>query len=371
MKKIINQQDMKERNAADVFAFVKKNGVATRKEIAEQLSMSWGAVSTITALLLEAGYLTERKSAEGGTAGRIPSRLSVNEEIYYAVGLDINDTGLRAVAADLSDRVIASFSAEASFKSPDALFECVATLVEEVIAAVPHMRPICIGAAMQGIVDAENGVSLRIPGRQNWQNAPLSAMLEQRFHIPVFLRHDPDCILYAYAKRVDERNAMLVRVDHGIGMAAMLDGEIIARPGIFELGHTVVVPGGAPCGCGKRGCLDQYASIRGMKTRANAKFSALATAAKNGDREAQALFSDAARYLALAITNTAGLLSVDHVLLCGRLFDFKALFFPELISESRNLSPLAPLNFVLTNVTDAPLGAALIAMNAALRKIGI
>ena len=371
MKNFINQQDMKERNAADVFAFVKKRGTATRKEIAEYLSMSWGAVSTITALLLEARYLTEHKASEGTVAGRIPAYLSVCEDFYYTIGLDINDTGLRAVAVDLSDRVIESFSAEAVFRNPESLISCVSDLVRQVISSIHNMQPICIGAAMQGIVDADNGVSLRIPGRPNWQNVPLSDILEKEFHVPVFLRHDPDCILYAYAKRAGVRDAILVRIDHGIGMAAMLGGDMIAKPGIFELGHTVAVPGGIQCGCGKQGCLDQYSSIRGMKARANMKFSDLAIAAKSGDFEAKKIFSQAARHLALAITNSAGLLSVERVLLCGRLFNFTDLFFEEFLNECAKLSPVNTPSFTLTNVSDAPLGAAMIAMRSALKKIVI
>ena len=66
MKNYIDQKDMKELNAADVFSLVKSRGALTRKQIAERLGMSWGAVSTITAQLVEEGYLCEKKAVPDG-----------------------------------------------------------------------------------------------------------------------------------------------------------------------------------------------------------------------------------------------------------------------------------------------------------------
>ena len=64
MKKFINQKDMKQSNTADVFGLIRKNGRMTRRQIADKTEMSWGAVSTITARLIEEGYISEVKSDE-------------------------------------------------------------------------------------------------------------------------------------------------------------------------------------------------------------------------------------------------------------------------------------------------------------------
>ena len=362
---------MKELNAADIFSLVKSHGALTRKQIAVQLGMSWGAVSTITAQLMEEGYLTEKKAAPGGAAGRTPSYLEVCRSKHFAIGLDVNDMGLRAALTDLYGDVVAEFSADSEFSDKDALVECIYSLLDRIIATLSaDSRLICIGIAMQGVVDADAGISIKIPGRHDWENVPLAEMISERYSVPTHLEHDPNCILFA-ARRGKAEDTLLVRVDHGIGMALMLGGRIIDKPGIFELGHTVVVPDGLECRCGKRGCLDQYASIRGIKARSGKKFHVLVSDVNVGDRDSLEYLHEAAKHLAYAISNAAYLLNVDRVVLCGRLFEHKDLFWGDFLKQYEHFGGSEMPEFSFADATAAPHGAALIAMVSVLRKIAI
>lgn len=370
MKNYINQQDMKEMNAADVFALVRSRGALTRKQVAERLGMSWGAVSTITAQLVEEGYLCEKKATPGGAAGRTPSYLEVCTEKHFAIGLDVNDMGLHATLVDLGGDVVEELYSEADLSSKEALIGGIYSLLDSIVATLGERHLLCIGIAMQGIVNAEGGVSVRIPGRDNWENVSLAQMICERYGTPAHLEHDPNCILFA-ARRGKVKDTLLVRADHGIGMAVMLGGRIIDKPGIFELGHTVVEPDGIRCGCGKRGCLDQYASIRGIKARSGKKFHVLTSDADIGDKESLEYLYDGARHLAYAIANVAYLLNVDRVLLCGRLFEHKELFWDEFIKEYERFGGAELPKFSFADATAAPHGAALIAMGSVLKKIAI
>ena len=370
MKNFINQQDMKQMNAADIFALIKKCGALTRKQIAEMLDISWGAVSTITSLLISEGYIEEKKATSDGVAGRIPSYLEVCRSKHFAIGLDVNDMGLRAVVVDLCGDVVEEHSSEADFSGGEALVGCVYSLLDSIIAAMGERHLLCIGIAMQGVVNSESGVSLKIPGRDNWESIPLAHLIEERYGVPAYLEHDPNCILFA-ARRGKIKDTLLVRVDQGIGMAVMLDGKILDKPGIFELGHTVVAPHGEPCTCGKRGCLDQYASIRGIRERSGKKFSALVSCARLGDEEALEHLFTAAQYLAYAISNAAYLLSVERVVLCGRFFEHRELFWDEFTNNYQIFGGFDIPKFSFADATAAPHGAALIALGATLKKISI
>ncbi|MBQ8408899.1 MAG: ROK family transcriptional regulator [Clostridia bacterium] len=369
MKKYINQQDMKQSNTADVFALIRR-GRITRKQIAERLGMSWGAVSTITSELIENGYASECKAESDGAAGRTPSYLEVCCDRHFSIGLDVNDMGLRAVLVNLGGDVVEEFSAEADLTSKDALIGCICSLLDSIAGGLGERNLICIGIAMQGIVNAESGISVHIPGRDDWENVPLAQIIRDRYGVPAYLEHDPNCILFA-ARRGKVKDTLLVRADHGIGMAVMLGGRIIDKPGIFELGHTVVEPGGIPCGCGKRGCLDQYASIRGIKARSGKKFHVLISDADIGDDEAQSYLNDAARHLAYVISNVAYLLNVERIVLCGRLFEHRELFWGEFMSQYQIFGSFEIPKISFADATAAPHGAALIAMGIALRKIAI
>lgn len=370
MKSYIDQKDMKELNAADVFSIVKSRGAMTRKQIAERLGMSWGAVSTITAQLMEEGYLCEKKATSDGAAGRIPSYLEVCVEKHFAIGLDVNDIGLRAALTDLRGDVVEEFSADADLGSRESLVDGIYSLLDAIVASLGSRHLLCIGIAMQGVVNAESGISVRIPGRDDWENVPLAQMIGERYSVPTQLEHDPNCILFA-ARRGKIKDTMLVRVDHGIGMALMLGGRIIDKPGIFELGHTVVVPDGIECRCGKRGCLDQYASIRGIKARSGKKFHVLVSDADIGDEDSLFYLHDAAKHLAFAVSNVAYLFGVERIVLCGRLFEHKDLFWDEFVKNYEAIGGKDVPKFLFVDSTAAPHGAALIALGTVLRKISI
>lgn len=370
MKNYIDQKDMKELNAADVFSLVKSRGALTRKQVAERLGMSWGAVSTITAQLVEEGYLCEKKATPDGAAGRTPSYLEVCTEKHFAIGLDVNDMGLHAALTDLRGDVVEEFSADADLSSKESLIGGIYSLLDLIVAGLRDRHLLCIGIAMQGVVNAEAGVSVRIPGRGDWENVPLAEMLRERYSVPTHLEHDPNCILFA-ARRGKIKDTLLVRADHGIGMALMLGGRIIDKPGIFELGHTVVVPDGIECKCGKRGCLDQYASIRGIKARSGKKFHVLVSDADIGDKESLGYLHDAAKHLAFAVSNVAYLMNVERVVLCGRLFEHKDLFWDEFMKQYERFGGTDIPKFLFADATAAPHGAALIALGTVLRKIAI
>ncbi len=370
MKNYIDQKDMKELNAADVFSLVKSRGALTRKQIAERLGMSWGAVSTITAQLVEEGYLCEKKATPDGAAGRTPSYLEVCTKKHFAIGLDVNDMGLRAALTDLQGDVVEEFSSDADLSSKDNLIACIYSLLDSIVATLSDRHLLCIGIAMQGVVNAKDGISIKIPGRSDWENVPITELVSERYSVPTYLEHDPNCILFA-ARRGKVKDTLLVRADHGIGMALMLGGRIIDKPGIFELGHTVVVPDGLECRCGKRGCLDQYASIRGIKARSGKKFHVLVSDADIGDEFALGFFNDAAKHLAYAISNAAYLLCVERVVLCGRLFEHKELFWDEFMKQYERFGGMDIPKFLFADSTAAPHGAALIALGTTLKKIAI
>lgn len=368
MKNFIDQRNMKRSNAADVFNLIRESGRLTRREIADTLGMSWGAVSTITSRLIEEAYIVEVKGGAGAAKGRIPSYLEVNGDEHFAIGVDINRSGLSAVLVNLKSNVLGRWHAEADFSKREILTRDITDFVNLVLGHTDGHRIRCIGVAMQGVVDSARGISYSLPGCKDWNSIDIASILRDRFGIPVYIEHDPNCILYA-AKSDFSEDTLLIRIDKGIGMAATLGGRIMAKSGILEVGHTCVVRGGRPCMCGQSGCLEQYASIRGMAKASGMEFSCLAEAASGGDAEANEYFDEMARYLAYVIGNVSHLLCIDDVLLCGDMCNYRALFLNKL---TQNLAVFADsVRISFTDVENAPLGAVMIAIDRSLGQIDI
>ena len=364
MKKYLNQQDMKDRNHTNIFRLIRKKGPLTRRQIESETGLSWGAVSNVTARLIELGYVREIKDGENpaGTAGRTPILLEADGETHFIVGLDVNCSGFRAVLMNLQNRVLHTVQRTPYCGDRESLLSGIRETVREILDFADGKHVLCIGIAMQGTVDAANGVSVHFPRCKDWKDVPLCAMLEEEYGLPVFLEHDPDCILYAYSASAGLRDAILIRVDSGVGMAVMMNGRIFERLGAFELAHTVVTPDGAPCTCGNRGCLEAYASETGMAELAGIPFDELVQRAQRGDRAALGVFTQMADSLALAVGNVSRLLNIGEVVLCGDMLRHRELFYDRLSASAFRVAGEHRLSFSVTDVAEAASGGAMIAL---------
>ncbi len=369
MKKYIDQAEMRRSNTADIFGIVRKYGKLTRRQVEERSNMSWGTVSIITSQLIEDGYLIEKKAESDGGAGRIPSYLEVNCGVHFSIGIDINTLGARAVLMNLKREIVSFWEGNIDFTNRDAFFSTLFAFIDRIMGDVGSLHIMCIGISMQGIVNSKKGISVLIPGHENWDNVPLAETLETKYNIPIFVEHDPNCILYAASKQQNIGDTMLIRADHGLGMAVMIGGKMVDKPGIFEIGHTVVVPGGIKCGCGKCGCLDQYTSFKGISKLYGKSFEEFIDDVESGDAKANKILMEAVNYLALAISNAACLMNIDNVILCGSLWNHKELFWNDFLKRVDEYRGNSYINFSFTGVSSAPIGAALIAEKAVLRRI--
>ncbi|MGX1544657.1 ROK family protein [Streptomyces adustus] len=121
------------------------------------------------------------------------------------------------------------------------------------------------GVAVPGIVDEQQGIAA-YAANLGWRDVPLRDLLAERLGgIPVALGHDVRTGGLAEGRIGAGRGAdrfLFVPLGTGIAGAIGLDGRVEAGAHGFagEIGHVVVRPGGIPCPCGQRGCLERYAS---------------------------------------------------------------------------------------------------------------
>ena len=166
---------------------------------------------------------------------------------------------------------------------------------------------------------------LTLPG---WNNVRLKEIMENEFGMRVYIEHDPNCMALTekwlgFAK--DMKNLLFVRLSMGIGMSIIVNGEIYrgADGSAGEFGHITMDPNGPRCTCGNYGCLEVYASGRGILQQVNegiklGRTSAAsglkgnageldiglaAMAARQGDEFVKGLFDDAGTYLGIGISN--------------------------------------------------------------------
>ncbi len=103
----------------------------------------------------------------------------------------------------------------------------------------------------------------------NWRNVDIIQEFKKTFDIDVYIANDADCAAYGEvlagsAQGVD--NALMLTLGTGVGGGLIIDGKIYLGGNGFgcEFGHTVLVMDGEQCTCGRKGCLEAYASVTAL-----------------------------------------------------------------------------------------------------------
>ncbi|MEA4888968.1 MAG: ROK family transcriptional regulator [Clostridiaceae bacterium] len=349
-KTFIGQNEMCRDNCITVLEMVQRFGRLTRRQLEAELGMSWGGVTNVVNRLLSAGYLCERKEEKNGSTGRTPGVLEINGQDNFILGADVNDTGLSACMMNLKGEIISEHHAKADFTGKDALLNSLLHFIQGVLNQYDRQHILSVGISMQGEVDEEGGVSLRLTQCPGWEKQQLREYLHQHLGKEVLLAHDPDCMLLNYMESRDSENVILIRLDKSVGMAVALRGEILHGNGLWEIKQTQLA------GDGRARCLDDYVSACGV----------------SGKLSEQALH-ELAQPLAIAVGNACWLLRPDTLILCGDLMRHKNVFMDDFRAHLSKLWPNTDAMAILaeTDAAAARKGAATLAMRHAVRQIEI
>ncbi|WP_370635529.1 ROK family protein [Cellulomonas sp. C5510] len=298
----------------------------------------------------------------------------------WSVGLDVGGTKTLGVLVD-PEGTSGPGLRLASRPGGDAVAATAAEAVRRLVAdaglAVADLAGVGIG--LPGIVDpaagrVEHAVNLGIEG-----SVPLAAQVSGLLGaVPVRLENDLNVAAVGAAHLLPDPAPDLAFLALGTGLAAglVLDGRLRrGASGVAgEIGHLVHVPGGLPCPCGQRGCLEQYASGSALgaawpTSDGRPAPVALFEAAQAGDREALAVRSRFADALAAAVRVLLLTTDVAHVVVGGGVSELGAplldVLRDELDRQARDSAFLAAMQMA-ERVTLAPRGVPVGAVGAAL-----
>lgn len=177
--------------------------------------------------------------------------------------MDIGGTKILGALVDLEGKILVELRVPSPAQDPDLMVSTVVQLIEDLTSQATDVIA-GVGVAAAGFIDADQAQILYAPNL-NWRNEPLRERLQQRISHPVFIENDANAAGWAEYKfgagRGSKDMAMLT-LGTGVGGAIIADYKL--RRGGFgiggELGHVRVVQDGRQCGCGRRGCVEQYSS---------------------------------------------------------------------------------------------------------------
>ncbi|WP_157180755.1 ROK family glucokinase [Actinopolymorpha alba] len=199
-----------------------------------------------------AGTSVEREAATR-PPGDPPPRLTI--------GVDVGGTKTAAGVVDEHGAIIRDARRETPATSPSEIIAAIGDLVEE-LRGDHEVEAIGVGAA--GFVDAKRSTVLFAPNLA-WREEPLRAEIEKLTGLSTVVENDANAAAWAefqFGAAHDVDDMILLTVGTGLGGGLVLAGELYR--GAFgvggEVGHLRAVPNGHLCGCGNKGCWEQYAS---------------------------------------------------------------------------------------------------------------
>ena len=182
------------------------------------------------------------------------------------VGIDVGGTKLCAAAVDARGRVLATERRPAPVgdyeRALDAIAEVTSAIRRE--SAAQGAEVTAVGVAAAAFFDADREL-VRQATNLGWHRRALRADLAERVGLPVVVDNDANAAAwgeYVHGAAQGEPCVVMATLGTGIGGGIVIGGRLVAGGyGLAgEFGHVQVDPGGRPCGCGARGCLEQYAS---------------------------------------------------------------------------------------------------------------
>jgi glucokinase len=186
-----------------------------------------------------------------------------------------------------------------------------------------------VGIGCGGPLDSEHGVllaPLHLPG---WEDVRVVELAQQALERPAVLDNDATAAAageHTYGAGRGTRNMVYLTISTGVGGGVVIDGRLYrgATGNGGELGHVTVDWHGRACrGCGRRGCLEAYASGTSIAERAQeagmtgVTAAEVAAAARDGDPVAVRVWEETCEALACGITSLANLFEPELVVVGG------------------------------------------------------
>ncbi len=263
-----------------------------------------------------------------------------------SIGIDVGGTKILGGVVDENGKVLARVRKETPPQGGAALTQSIA---ETAIALMAIHEVTSVGVSAAGFVSSDRQTMLATPNIADWNGVNLDYELTNLIGLSVVIENDANAAAWGEAKFGAGRNQdhmIMLTIGTGIGGGIIIDGALYR--GAFgiaaEFGHLRVVPEGHLCGCGARGCFEQYASgkallryareainaspesgrnllARGDGTVAGLTGQAITQAAREGDPVALVAFNTTGQWLGAGIASLSVLLDPACVVIGGGVID--------------------------------------------------
>jgi N-acetylglucosamine repressor len=302
----------------------------SRADLARRTGLTRTSVSDLVGSLIDDG-LIEEVGRGRSSGGKSPILLRVAPEGRLLIGLDLADSQFSGAVVNLRGDILRSTQLPLEGRDGEAAVELVFRLVDALRADDPSPL-LGIGIGAPGVIDTRSG-TVRWSVNLEWADLPLGPLVASRYGVPVVVANDSHAAALAeltFFRRPRPNNLIVIKVGRGVGAGIIVNGQLFQGDGYGagEFGHVSPGREGAPCQCGRQGCLETRTSMRALIEAARTvdptitDETVLIAAFQAGVAGVRQIVLNAARELGSAVGWLIGVLNVRHVLLVGPVAAF-------------------------------------------------
>jgi len=282
----------------------------------------------------------------------------------YSIGVDLGGTNLRIAVIDAQGTLLEKITLGTQVAlGRDRLVRDMCDAIQQVAGKYKGAGSLSgIGIGVPGIIDMAKGMVRESPNLPGWADYPVRSEIERQLGTRVILENDANSAALGekwLGVARDVPDMAMLTLGTGVGGGLVMGGKIWhGMTGMAgEFGHATVEREGAPCGCGNRGCLEQYASATAIVRMAreaidqgalglaraansNVEFSAKAiyNLAIQGDEDARRIFRRVGRALGIVLAALVNALNLPMYVIGGGVSSAWEAFSPAIFEELRQRS---------------------------------
>ena len=278
----------------------------------------------------------------------------------YVIGLDLGGTnsvfGIVDSRGDI--KATTAIKTQGYDKVDDYVNACVDALqvIIEQVGGIDKIKSMGIGAPNGNYYTG----TIEFAPNLAWAHdciVPLASMFSEKLGVPVALTNDANAAALGemtYGAARGMKNFIEITLGTGVGSGIVINGQLVYGCDGFagELGHVTMVRGenGRVCGCGRKGCLEEYASYRGIVQTAREILDesdepsllreleeltpmAIGKCCDKGDKLARKVYDITGLYLGIGIANYASVINPEAIILTGELTEASKWYMDSLLSS--------------------------------------
>ncbi len=259
-----------------------------------------------------------------------------------SIGIDIGGTNSPFGVVSAEGEVLAKGSIKTrNYKDPELFATDLAKEIKNALSAIKDDYTI-LGIGIGAPNGNHHQGTIEFAPNLPWKGViNLIALFQNHFKEPIFVTNDANAATigeFIFGKAKGLKDFMVVTLGTGVGSGFVSNGELVYGHDSFagELGHTIIVHDGRDCACGRKGCLETYASVTGLLRTAQimlAKSSQksmlrqiptdqlsgkdIGDSAAKGDKLALEILDYTAKRLAFSLANAVAITSPEAIFLFG------------------------------------------------------